>query len=402
MQWPLQPRSVRFGSRTNIPVVYCSLSPRLLLSWGHGQRHCQCKLERCYRSASVSVFYPHLCDCVQQSLWQPCGGANVYCPAGSGVETSVPVGYYSSPEGEDPTIRQAASQCPPGAFCISGVKVSWECHDGGSYAQPPEPPRLLFTHTPQALCHPGRWSNATGATSACTQLCAPGYACPSGSVAADGRPCGAPDLYCPEGAEQPLVSGPGRYTFGGFDNGTTRTSAGDCPSSGVYCPGSGYTIPCAPGFYGNDTRLSNSSCSGACAAGFYCPSGSVTATAQPCGSAAVYVESLWLKGCESYVYLQLLYHLCTTYMPVYRSPPPLACVRARYCPVQSARPVPVPTGSYSTPEASHATVRSQAQVCPAGHYCTLGQRAPCPPGRFTTETGMTTPCYLCPSGESQP
>ena len=43
-----------------------------------------------------------------------------------------------------------------------------------------------------------------------------------------------------------------------------------------------------------------------------------------------------------------------------------------YCPEGSAVPVVVPSGSYSTPEASDASLRDGAAVCPAGMYCVGG------------------------------
>ncbi len=158
----------------------------------------------------------------------------------------------------------------------------------------------------QVLCPPGKWSKATGLAQVCTQPCAPGYACSAGSTAPDLRPCGAPELYCPEGSGQPLVSGPGRFTSGGSANGTTRTDVSDCPATGVYCPGSGAAMPCAPGFFGNASRLATSSCSGPCAPGYFCVAGSSSPTTQPCGSISVYAtitvlhdESWPFVGCKS-------------------------------------------------------------------------------------------------------
>jgi hypothetical protein len=43
-----------------------------------------------------------------------------------------------------------------------------------------------------------------------------------------------------------------------------------------------------------------------------------------------------------------------------------------YCPEGSAGPVAVPSGSYSTPEASDASLRDGAAVCPSGMYCVGG------------------------------
>jgi hypothetical protein len=171
------------------------------------------------------------------------------------------------------------------------LRVRRECRGVSDSRLVWAPYRLAsFAMCRQAPCTPGRWSNASGSEAACTLLCAPGYVCPGGSSAPDARPCGAPDLYCPEGTGQPLVAGPGRYTLGGLDNGTTRTSVAECPGAGVYCPGNGLTAPCAAGFFGNETRLSSASCSGPCHPGYFCVPGSTSAAPQPCGSAVVYVR----------------------------------------------------------------------------------------------------------------
>ena len=53
----------------------------------------------------------------------PCGGGAVYCPVGSGSPLQVPVGWYSTPEDVDASLRSSARPCPSGSFCVGGVRA---------------------------------------------------------------------------------------------------------------------------------------------------------------------------------------------------------------------------------------------------------------------------------------
>jgi hypothetical protein len=163
----------------------------------------------------------------------------------------------------------------------------------------------------QAPCPPGTWSNATGLSAPCTQLCAAGYICVAGSTTPAPVPCGSPAVYCVQGVWEAAPVPSGFYSWGGLDNGTTRVGISPCPAPssnggvGVYCPtGSGSMVPCDAGYYGNASQLSVSTCSGPCAAGYFCPLGSSSPTMSACGSAAVYV-GFWnfrLEECGLYLW----------------------------------------------------------------------------------------------------
>jgi hypothetical protein len=149
----------------------------------------------------------------------------------------------------------------------------------------------------QVLCHPGTWSNATGLSAPCTQLCTPGYVCAAGSTSPAPRPCGSFEVYCPKGTGEPLPVPAGFYSWGGLDDGTTRVGISPCPAPsdnggvGVYCPlGLGRMLPCVGGYFGDASQLNVPTCSGPCVPGHFCPPGSSSPTMSPCGSAAVYVD----------------------------------------------------------------------------------------------------------------
>ncbi len=256
-------------------------------------------------------------------------------------------------------------------------------------------PCAHYLSLPQVLCPPGTWSNVTGLSGPCTQPCAPGYVCAAGSTTAAPRPCGSPDVYCPQGTGEAIPVPSGFYSWGGFDNGTTRVGVSPCPAPGsnggvgVHCPtGLGSMLPCAAGYYGNASQLNVSTCSGPCAAGYYCPLGSSSPTMNPCGSAAVYVAAV----SQETVRATLLSDLCFSCCPLPREPGSQASVLAplapfpsthaldRYCPVGSGVPIPVPDGHFSAPESDDVALRREALPCPSGSYCVAGARLLCPSG----------------------
>ena len=121
---------------------------------------------------------------------------------------------------------------------------------------------------------------------------------------------------------------------------------------GHYCI-DGERFPCPPGRYGDERRLSNSSCSGACDAGYYCPLASTRRDQFPCGGT----------------------HL--------------------YCPSNSAVPTEVTPGYYTINGVDEAT-RWDQQICPIAHYCEAGVIIQCPPGRYGHTEGLTdSDCTSC-------
>ena len=147
----------------------------------------------------------------------------------------------------------------------------------------------------QINCEAGKWSDVPARTTPCTDLCTAGYVCSAGSSTPNPQTCGGAQFYCPAGTAAPVSVSAGYYSTGGTSL-ATQTSQAVCPSpldaasngSAVYCPGTdGLIHVCPAGAWGNSSGLVSSACSGPCAAGYYCPSGSVNATAVPCGGTAV-------------------------------------------------------------------------------------------------------------------
>jgi hypothetical protein len=260
--------------------------------------------------------------------------------------------------------------------------------------------RCVVRQTP---CPPGTWSNATGLSAPCIQLCAAGYICIAGSTSPTPQPCGSPDVYCVQGVWEAAPVPSGFYSWGGLDNGTTRMGISPCPAPssnggvGVYCPsGLGSMLPCEAGYYGNASQLSVSTCSGPCAAGYFCPLGSSSPTMSACGSAVVYVGPSGAVEVKclanqydptdsdrlSFVSTVVDSCLCNgrTLSPC--PTPSFSMLPNRYCPAGSTAPIAVPDGYFSVPESDDAALRKDALQCPPGSFCSAGVRYLCPSGRL--------------------
>lgn len=161
----------------------------------------------------------------------------------------------------------------------------------------------------------------------------------------------------------------GKYSTSAYTHGRTSCNM-DCPK-GHYCPAASIAPrKCAGGRYGSSKNLQTAECSGVCQAGYYCPEGSISPTAFPCGN-------------ENF-----------------------------FCPSGSVTRTPVFPGHYTDSitltsvgiEGSKTTVlnpekeddvrrRTNQAICPVGHYCTGGNKYPCPAGRYGSIEGLVDP--LC-------
>lgn len=151
----------------------------------------------------------------------PCGAhRNKYCPAGSSHPHSVLLGYYAVQEVKGAGFA-AQDLCPPGYYCIDGVK---------------------------SICTAGRFGSVSGSTnSSCNGVCEAGYYCPAGSISPIQVACGGVNVYCPRGSPEPSVVSIGHYTTSSNNDNSsafddykqqTRTSQSLCPP-GYYCTGDG-------------------------------------------------------------------------------------------------------------------------------------------------------------------
>ena len=85
-----------------------------------------------------------------------CVSANTYCPANSSAPLPVPVGYYSQPL----PLHIYAQPCPPGSFCLGGVKAP--CAENRT--------SLAFNMTscPYVTCQgPGYWNGSSSGAPMC-------------------------------------------------------------------------------------------------------------------------------------------------------------------------------------------------------------------------------------------
>ncbi|KAG5176571.1 hypothetical protein JKP88DRAFT_242363 [Tribonema minus] len=224
-----------------------------------------------------------------------------YCEAGSTSSRQRPcaAGTFS---GRSAGAQSECTTCPLGHYCPLTAAAPIPCPAG-------------FPGTGPGLTSPQ--CSASGASA-----CVAGYFCPRGSHSAKQEECGGDGVYCPAGSAAPLPVGAGWHSTGGTAN--TRTGREICPV-GHYCTGNGSARTCPAGVYGADTGLTTAACSGACppglfcsfgavqgvpcpagrygspvggmagetcagacAPGHFCPAGSTSATAEPCGSDAVF------------------------------------------------------------------------------------------------------------------
>ncbi len=135
--------------------------------------------------------------------------------------------------------------------------------------------------------------------------------------------------------------------------------------------------PCAGGYWGNSTGLTQETCDGQCDPGFFCPPGSVSPTQKKCGSTEV------------------------------------------HCPRGSYKPTQTQAGYYSTREGHYVVdihgdldlIMDTEVMCEKGFYCRDGIRMQCPPGTYgaiqgasneTLHCQLCSPGYFCPGEANEP
>ena len=358
-----------------------------------------------------------------------CGGVDKYCPEGSSAPQTVQPGKYSGPLNVDAAIRSQALVCPPGHYCSGGVKLP---------------------------CPAGKYGGGQSlSTASCSGPCSAGYYCQEGSTTSTAAKCGDVSKFCPQGSASPSVVRSGYYSGPVNVAVDVRSTEVDC-EKGFYCVG-GERKSCPAGRYGNQLRLTASSCTGACEAGYYCPAASQSPQEVECGGinrmcpaasgtftivdpgrystplSAPETRRTGSKACEPG-------HWCAggvrSLCPpgFYGSDPSLSsstcsgkCSAGYYCqagsttaeqfvcgnvtvfcPLGSEEPSAVPDGSYSRPLSVAEDVRRASSICEAGYWCSSGRRKACPAGRFGSVTGLNSidcsgPCsagYFCPASST--
>ncbi len=420
-----------------------------------------------------------------------CGGPDRFCPEKSGAPQPVRTGFYSD-EASPLMQRRLQTICPPGHFCVGGMRYP---------------------------CSPGRYGASEGLHSEqCSGLCSAGFYCPdSATVTNKAAECGSSAVFCPPGSFEPTPVPRGTYSVGGFEQrigiseNTTRTSWRNCPP-GHFCS-EGKLFQCPGGFWGNKSNEFRPTCSGPCAEGHFCPPGSLSSTAFKCGEVFLEREIVdpnttrtvgpspfvnvftfaadgaiaggasgggltgatqaWIKSISSELLLIQAYIAAGAtsndgrFAEIQTRPLTVAAVEERkkviqaqllmlqlggmrdnvtipwesgyqikvpavdlkvgdyellgfrlinggsavFCPTSSSFPRSVSTGHFSVPSADPFNRTQVSQVkCPPGSYCVAGIRYPCAPGRYGSDSALTSrfctaACpagYACPLGSAEP
>ena len=199
----------RYGSEPGLASVACS-GPCLAGNYGaeEGATHPVC-------DGVCSAGY--VCPAGSTSPTQtPCGGIDVFCPAGSASAQFARAGYYT--DGPSVSHRVNETICEPGYWCSGGVK---------------------------SLCPAGRYGATAGLSSAgCTGPCGAGFVCLAGATHPTLLPdtdygqnyttvtrCGTESVYCPQGSGAALLAAAGFYTVG--DTTATRVDQEACEAGYV-------------------------------------------------------------------------------------------------------------------------------------------------------------------------
>ena len=200
--------------------------------------------------------------------------AGFYCPEGSASGTSTPCapGFFGV---EGRSTPSCSGQCAPGHFC-----------------NPAFGPQTTATPSGQ-LCSPGKYGKEGEVNAACYGTCFAGHFCPQGTSEATmlvntcgsgAAACGPGAIprstYCPYGSHQVSCAVPGKYTRGGYSDGT-QTGLGTA-WAGRYATGDGVLRPCPAGRYGNVNSQTSAACTGLCRRGYHCPEASDYPTFRKC------------------------------------------------------------------------------------------------------------------------
>ncbi|XP_033646870.1 uncharacterized protein LOC117306372 isoform X1 [Asterias rubens] len=266
-------------------------------------------------------------------------------------------GYYCQRGAQkpDPEDGFTGDICPMGSFCVEGSATSEDCPIGS-------------------------YGNDTGLkTSSECPLCDPGWFCPTTGLTSPGTPCFA-GFYCTLGATN---GNPDGEAFGY-----------KCPE-GHYCPtGTPVPVPCVPGTYNPDVGKDDQSDCKACDGGYYCQyDGQPNVTAM-CNEGFYCSGNASIPNPEDGVTGDI-------------------CPIGHYCPKGIDRPLPCLNATYMNrtgaaecldcPAGSYCTQGDRPDPCPAGYYCPMGtgfDTRPCPEGTYGASESLRTEseCSACTGG----
>lgn len=155
----------------------------------------------------------------------PCNTTSLYCPRGSGYPLVVPDGYYSI-AGVTSSTHSDISPCPPGYYCVAGLRHFCPAGTYASTNRTSKPDCEGFcspgfycptgsTSPRQFACPAGRYGTGGSIDANCTGICNGGYFCPLNSTSPYEKICGGEYLYCPPGSAFPLPVDKKHYSTGG-------------------------------------------------------------------------------------------------------------------------------------------------------------------------------------------
>ncbi|XP_062329421.1 multiple epidermal growth factor-like domains protein 6 [Osmerus eperlanus] len=376
--------------------------------------------------------------CGSEGLVQPTGP----CTAGYLCVTGATV--------PNPTDNRTGSPCPPGWFCLLGLRAGdcWAgfyCDHGssrpdqtlcptGSYCPGGSPLPLLCpagTYSPRAgnthldncsSCPAGRYCRGQGVVQ--PETCPVGHYCPTGLTLGTEFPCPPGTLQAVPGASSPgdcLPCPAGQFcSLPGLSQ-----ASGPC-QAGYYCP-PGASSPNTTGYQGN------SSTTAFCPPGHYCPPGAGSPLHCPPGSLSPSPALQRQEDCPpcpagrfcsapALVLPSDTAQCDAGYVCLGGSPTPrpgdglhgYPCPAGHSCPVGTAKETPCEPGTYSpSPGSAHCLTcpngtmcpflaTQNPLLCPSGHFCPAGSSLPlaCPPGSLSNQTGAwsASVCRACPSG----
>nr|CEL64355.1 TPA: GCC2 and GCC3 domain-containing protein [Neospora caninum Liverpool] len=315
--------------------------------------------------------------------------AGYYCPAGSAGPIPCPQGTTGSPEGS--TSKTQCMKCPAGRYC-SGGGASGECDAGffcvaGSTAARPRNglcPVGKYCARGSAAgtdCSPGTYADVEGLAE-CRQ-CPAGFVCSgTGLASGTGEPCPA-GHFCVEGTHTPAKCPVG--TFSASTHATDASWCQLCPP-GHFCDTEGLRAPagdCQAGYFclqgasqADPPTPDPPGANGECPVGFYCPARSSAPKACPPGTFSATPKATRAEDCQECPEGQ--------FCGVYALPAPEGiCDDGFFCGAGQISRRPLGTGT--------------AGLCPAGHACSGGAKAPCPEHSYMDEQGAAL-CKSCPAG----